>query len=95
MTKHQQGLKGNEFSSQCRSKFGLLKYIDVVNDPIDGQVNVKGAVQRNRKMINALSTSDSDRYLFQQASSLEGQSQLPVKFQSKTIKTDDFSLSKS
>ena len=95
MTKSGQGLKGNEFSEKCRHKFGLIKYVDVENDPIDGQVNVKGAVQRNRKIINALSQSESDIYLFNNASQLDGSSQLPVKFQSKTIKRDDFSLSKS
>lgn len=94
MTKHQQGLKGNEFSAVCRQKLGHSKFIDVVNDPIDGQVNVKGAVQRNRKIINALSQSESDSYLFNQTTT-DGQSQLPLKFESKTIKRDDFSLSKS
>ncbi len=32
----------------------MIRYIDVVNDPIEGSTNVKGAVQRNRKLINAL-----------------------------------------
>lgn len=94
MTKHQQGLKGNEFSSSCRQALPRAIFLDVVNDPVDGSVNVKGAVQRNRKIINALSQSASDRYLFNQTS-LDGQSQLPLKFESKSIKRDDFSLSKS
>lgn len=72
----------------------MIRYIDVVNDPIEGSTNVKGAVQRNRKIINSLAQSQSDRYLFNQ-SSLDGQSQLPLKFESKAIKKDDFSLSKS
>ena len=37
-----------------------------MNDPIDGSVNVKGAVQRNRKIVNALAQSESDKYLFSQ-----------------------------
>jgi hypothetical protein len=77
-----------------REKFGLIRFVDVVNDPIEGSVNVKGAVQRNRKIINSLSQSSSDAYLFSQTS-MDGSSQLPVKFESKTIKRDDFSLSKS
>ena len=44
----------------------MMKFLDVVNDPIDGQVNVKGAVQRNRKIVNALSQNASDLYLFNQ-----------------------------
>lgn len=68
MTKAGQGLKGNEFSSTCRGRFGLIKYIDVVNDPIEGQVNVKGAVQRNRKIVNALSQNQIDAYLFSNSS---------------------------
>lgn len=87
-------MKGNEFALYSRERFGLIRFIDVVNDPIEGSVNVKGAVQRNRKIINALSQSVSDTYLFNQTS-MDGSSQLPVKFESKTIKRDDFSLSKS
>ena len=51
----------------------MIHYIDVVNDPIEGSTNVKGAVQRNRKIISALAQSLSDRYLFNQ-SSQDGQS---------------------
>lgn len=94
MTKHQQGLTGNEFSKVCRSKHGFARYIDVINDPIDGTTNVKGAVQRNRKIVNSLAQNKADRYLFNQTS-VDGQNQLPVKFESKAIKRDDFSLSKS
>jgi polynucleotide 5'-kinase involved in rRNA processing len=54
MTKHNQGLQGNDFSRICRQKHGMCRYFDVVNDPIEGSTNVKGAVQRNRKIINAL-----------------------------------------
>jgi hypothetical protein len=32
----------------------MCRYFDAVNDPIEGSTNVKGAVQRNRKIINAL-----------------------------------------
>ena len=94
MTKHGQGLKANEFSTKARSKFGLLRFIDVQNDPIEGTTNIKGAVQRNRKIVNSLSFSDSDRYLFN-SGQVDGHNQLPLKFESKTIKRDDFSLSKS
>lgn len=54
MTKCKQGLKGNQFSEQVRTKYTEHIYYDVENDQYDGQMNVKGAVQRNRKMVQAL-----------------------------------------
>jgi hypothetical protein len=54
MMKYNQGLSGNEFSKLCREKNGMICYIDVINDQIEGATNIKGSVQRNRKMINVL-----------------------------------------
>ena len=44
MSKHNQGLKGNDFTQRCRDIYQELDYLDVVNNPIEGSTNVKGAV---------------------------------------------------
>ena len=54
MTKYKQGLKDNEFTLNCRQLYDQLIYVDVENDPFEGSLNIKGSVQRNRKIINSL-----------------------------------------
>lgn len=49
------GLKGNEFSQQCRETHKeSIKFIDVESNNFKGVMNVKGAVQRNKKIKKAL-----------------------------------------
>jgi hypothetical protein len=56
MIKYGQGLKGNEFSEQVRPLHPEIQYVDVENDLVEGLANVKGPVQRNKKILQALSS---------------------------------------
>eukprot|EP00347_Sterkiella_histriomuscorum_P012924 403366704 len=86
------GLQGNEFSQKCRQqREGQINFIDVKSDKFKGAMNVKGAVQRNKKIKKALTHQDEDRYIFVNKSQ-DGQD-LPLVFNSKSMKHDDFSLS--
>jgi len=63
--KKSQGLKNNEFSKRAREQYAnVIEFVDIENDEFKGVMNVKGAVQRNRKIVKALTSQESDRYLF-------------------------------
>ncbi|CDW72444.1 UNKNOWN [Stylonychia lemnae] len=82
----------NEFRQFMPDRYNQpnLQYFDVNSDDYAGVMNVKGAVQRNKKIIKALTQNKQDAYLFKEIQ--DNGSQLPLTFNSKTMRHDDFSL---
>lgn len=64
---------------QARKQYAdQIAFLDVESEKFKGQMNVKGAIQRNKKIVKALTSVESDKYIFTE--NKKDETSLPLTF---------------